>query len=165
VADAPGAVTRHRSSEETRMTRPRVKHAATAAAAALTAVLLAGCGGQSPYCAAIEKNADQLNSFGKTRTDAAFTGYAKAFSDVAKVAPASVKDDWSRLADVTQGVLAAQEEAGISLEQSGRRAEVAKLEQSQRDTLNEAYETFNDTADQRTAVVKNAKTECEITLS
>ena len=38
------------------MTRPRAKHVATAAAAALTTLLLTGCGGQSPYCSAIEKN-------------------------------------------------------------------------------------------------------------
>lgn len=147
------------------MTRPRVKHTATAAAAALTAVLLAGCGGQSPYCEAIEKNADTLNSFGKTRTNAAYTGYAKAFSTVAKHAPASVKKDWAALAKVTDGVLDAQKDVGLSLEQMKDKAVVEKLEPAQLSTLNAAYQAFNDTSDQRTAVVKNAKTECQITLT
>lgn len=146
------------------MTRPRVKSAATVVAGAVASVLLAGCGGQSPYCAAIEEHADELNSFGKTRTDAAYTSYAKAFRAVAAESPASVKDDWTALADVTDGVLAAQDEVGLPLEDMADEDVVADLEEGQLSTLNEAYESFNDTAAQRDAVVKNAKTECEITL-
>lgn len=146
------------------MTRPRVKPAATVLAAAVATVVLAGCGGQSPYCAAIEKNADTLNSFGKTRTDAAYTSYAKTFRAIAKQSPASVKKDWTALAEVTDGVLAAQKDVGLPLEDMTDKEVVAKLDENQLSTLNKAYESFNDTADARTAVVKNAKTECEITL-
>ncbi|MGQ2911496.1 MULTISPECIES: hypothetical protein [unclassified Aeromicrobium] len=146
------------------MTRPRVKHAATAVAATLAGVLLAGCGGQSPYCGAVEKNADTLNSFGKTRTDAAYTSYSKTFKSIAKDAPAGVKDDWTTLAKVTDGVLAAQKKVGLPLEDMRDEKVVAELDDAQLKTLNDAYEAFNATADQRTAVVKNAKTECEITL-
>lgn len=146
------------------MTRPRVKHAATAVAAALAGVLLAGCGGQSSYCAALEKNADTLNSFGKTRTDAAYTSYSKTFKSIASDAPAGVKDDWTALAEVTDGVLAAQDEVGLSLEDMRDEEVVGELDEAQLKTLNDAYEAFNATSDQRTAVVKNAKTECEITL-
>ncbi|WP_370188001.1 hypothetical protein [Aeromicrobium sp.] len=146
------------------MTRPRAKHVATAAAAALTTLLLTGCGGQSPYCSVIEKNADALNSFGKTRTDAGYAAYAKAFRTVSKEAPSSVRKDWAALADVTDGVLAAQKKVGLPLEDMKDKAVVAKLDESQLSTLNDAYEKFNDTSAQRTAVVKNAKTECEITL-
>lgn len=146
------------------MTRPRVKHAATAVAAALAGVLLAGCGGQSPYCAALEKNADTLNSFGKTRTDAAYTSYSKTFKSIAKDAPEGVKKDWTALAEVTDGVLAAQDEVGLSLEDMRDEEVVGELDEAQLKTLNDAYEAFNATSDQRTAVVKNAKTECEITL-
>jgi hypothetical protein len=147
------------------MTRPRVKSAASVVAAALSAVLLAGCGGQSAYCSSIEKNADTLNSFGKTRTDAAYASYAKTFRAIAKESPTSVKKDWTALADVTDGVLAAQKKVGLSLEDMTDRDTVAKLDEAQLKTLNDAYEAFNATADQRTAVVKNAKTECEITLT
>lgn len=146
------------------MTRPRAQHVATAVVASLAALVLTGCGGQSPYCSTIEKNADVLNSFGKTRTDAGYTAYAKAFRAVAKQAPASVEKDWAALADVTDGVLAAQKKVGLSLEDMTDKTVVAKLDQTQLSTLNEAYEKFNDTSSQRTAVVKNAKTECEITL-
>ncbi len=61
-------------------------------------------------------------------------------------------------------MLAAQKKVGLPLEDMKDKAVVAKLDEGQLSTLNDAYEKFNDTSAQRTAVVKNAKTECEITL-
>lgn len=146
------------------MTRPRAQRAAAAAALALAGTLLAGCGGQSPYCETVEKNVDNLNTFGKTRTNEAYGSYAKSFRAVAKVAPKTVQDDWNTLAKVTDDILAAQKKVGLSLEDMSDKKKLADLDDAKLETLNTAYEAFNDTADQRTAVVKNVKTECEITL-
>ena len=43
-------------------------------------------------------------------------------------------------------------------------AKVKKLSEAQLKQLNTAYEAFNGTTEQRTAVVKNVKQECKITL-
>lgn len=136
----------------------------TAAALAATAVLLVGCGGQSEYCAAVEENAPTLESLGKERTTAAYVSYAEAFESVATVAPSDVQDDWTAMAEVTRGVLDAQESVGHGLEEMTDDEVLAALSQEQLASLNEAYEAFNGTADQRTAVVKNVKQECDITL-
>ena len=134
------------------------------AAMATAAVLLAGCAGQSEYCQAVEENASTLESLGKDRSDAAYTQYAETFETVAADAPESVKAQWTELAEATRGVLAAQSDVGLALEDMGDDAKVAELSSDQLASLNEAYETFNATTDQRTAVVKNVKQECDITL-
>ena len=146
------------------MTRTIAARGVAVAAAVLASTLLAGCAGQSEYCAAVEKDADVLNSFGKTRTDKAYETYASTFGSIAKLAPTTVKDDWTALADVTTGVLEAQEAVGVPLEDMQDDDKVGELDENQLASLNEAYEAFNDTSSQRDAVVKNAKTECEITL-
>ena len=147
------------------MTRTTASRGLAAVAAALAcSVLLVGCSGQSEYCATIEKDADVLNSFGKTRTDKAYASYESTFRSIAKLSPAGVKDDWMTLADVTKGVLDAQKQVGLALEDMEDEDKVADLDENQLASLNEAYEAFNGTSSQRDAVVKNAKTECEITL-
>ncbi len=128
------------------------------------ATVLAGCGGESAYCTAVDKDKSSLNTFGEKRTDAAYAGYAKVFDGVAKVAPASIKKDWTTLADVTKGVIAAQKGVKLKLEEMTDTAKVKKLDQAQLKKLNTAYEAFNATTEQRTAVVKNVKQECKITL-
>lgn len=140
------------------------RHLASAVAVAAATVLLAGCGGQSAYCSTVEENTETLNSFGKTRTTEAYQSYAETFRTVASEAPAAVEDDWMALAEATEGVLAAQEDVGLALQDMQDEEKVAELEEGQLSALNESYEAFNDTTDQRTAVVKNVKTECEITL-
>ena len=138
--------------------------AATVVTVVLAMTTLAACGGQSAYCEAVEKNTKTLNAFGKTRTTEAYTGYAKTFRTVAKSAPTAVEDDWTALAKATDGVLAAQEEVGLGLEDMTDTAKVKELDSDELATLNKAYEAFNGTTDQRTAVVKNVKQECKITL-
>ncbi len=142
-----------------------MKRIVAAAATVVAGTVLAACGGQSPYCAAIEENEPTLSSFGKTRTNEAYTNYATVLRSVAESAPASVKDDWTALADATDAIVAAQDEVGVPLDDMRAEGTVEGLDQAQLATLNEAYEAFNDTTDQRDAVVKDAKIECEITLS
>ena len=131
---------------------------------AVSVGLLAGCGGQSDYCATVEENASTLESLGKDRTNAGYTEYAETFEAVAADAPEAVKQQWTELAEATRGVLAAQEEVGLALEDMSDDDKVADLSSEQLAALNESYEAFNGTDDQRTAVVKNVKTECDIDL-
>ncbi|RYJ06515.1 MAG: hypothetical protein EON52_05965 [Actinomycetales bacterium] len=136
------------------------------AAAGMSAVVLAGCGGGgNPYCDTVEKSTDTLNSFGKTKSNAAYTKYASTFRAIAKESPTTVKDDWTALAKATDTVLSAQKDVGLRLEQMTSAAAVKKLSTADLKKLNTAYKAFNATNDQRTAVVKNVKQECKITLT
>ena len=132
-----------------------------------TAILLAtlaGCG-QSEYCKAVEDNQVALNSLGEKRTNAAYLSYARAFRTVANLAPTTVRKDWTKLADVTSDVVKAQRQAGISLEDMLVDDKLTQVPPEKLKLLNTAYEAFNNTTDERKAVVKNVKDECEITLS
>ncbi len=128
------------------------------------ASVLSGCGGGSAYCDAVEKDQKSLNTFGEKRTDAAYASYAKVFDGVAKVAPKTIAKDWTALADVTKGVIAAQKAVKLKLEDMTDAAKVKKLSEAQLKQLNTAYQAFNGTTEQRRAVVKNVKQECKITL-
>jgi hypothetical protein len=130
----------------------------------VTATTLSGCGGGNAYCDAVDHGKATLNTFGQKRTDAAYANYAKVFSGVAKVAPTTIRKDWTTLADVTKGVIAAQKGVGLSLEDMTNTAKVKKLTSDQLKKLNTAYNAFNATQTQRNAVVKNVKQECKITL-
>jgi hypothetical protein len=125
---------------------------------------LAGCG-KSEYCQAVEDNKVALNSLGEKKTNAAYLQYAQAFRTVAKVAPPGIRKDWTKLADVTQGVVTAQRQAGISLEDMLVEDKITRVPPEKLKLVNNAYEAFNNTTDERKAVVKNVKDECEITLS
>jgi hypothetical protein len=81
------------------------------------------------------------------------------------VAPPTVRKDWTKLADVTSSVVTAQRQAGISLEDMLVDDKLTQVPPEKLKLLNTAYEAFNDTADERKAVVKNAKDECGIALS
>ena len=138
--------------------------ASAAATVAILAATLAGCG-QSEYCKAVEDNQVALNSLGEKRTNAAYLSYARAFRAVANVAPPTVRKDWTKLADVTNDVVKAQRQAGISLEDMLVEDKLVKVPPEKLELLNSAYEAFNNTAADRKAVVKNVKDQCEITLS
>ena len=126
---------------------------------------LSGCGGGGdPYCDAVEKNKSTLNTFGQKRTDAAYAKYAKVFGSIGKKAPASIKKDWTTLSTVTTGIIDAQKKAGVKLEDMTDSAKVKKLSAAQLKELNTAYKTFNDTKEQRNAVVKNVLQKCDIKL-
>ena len=138
--------------------------ASAAATVAILVATLAGCG-QSEYCKAVEDNQVALNSLGEKRTNAAYLSYARAFRAVANVAPQTVRKDWTKLADVTNDVVKAQRQAGISLEDMLVEDKLVKVPPEKLELLNSAYEAFNNTAAERQAVVKNVKDQCEITLS
>lgn len=142
-----------------------MKSTATVLVTAIVGITtLSGCGGGDPYCEAVDKNKNTLNTFGQKRTNAAYANYAKVFGDVGKKAPASIKKDWTTLSTVTNGILDAQKKAGVKLEDMTDTAKVKKLSAAQLKELNAAYETFNKTTAQRNAVVKNVKQECKINL-
>ena len=142
-----------------------MKRTATVLVTTIVATMtLTGCGGASDYCEAVDTNKASLNTFGQKRTDAAYAKYAKVFADVAKVAPASVKKDWTALSDATDGVIEAQKTAGVKLEDMTDEAKVKKLGKAELKELNDAYKAFNATTKQRTAVVKNVLQECDIRL-
>lgn len=145
-------------------TRPRIRTATGVAGAVLLLALLTGCG-TSPYCQVVEDNKVALNSLGEKRTDAAYLSYARAFRSVANVAPANVRKDWTKLADVTNDVVKAQRQAGISLEDMLVEDKITQVPPEKLKLLNDAYAAFNGTSAERKAVVKNAKDECGITLS
>lgn len=134
-----------------------------AVVATLAATVLSGCGG-SAYCDTVKENEKALNSFGQKRSDAAYTSYAKTMREIAKVSPDDVKKDWTALANVTEGVLAAQKDVGLDLKDMTDAAKVKKLDAAGLKKVNAAYEAFNKTTDQRNAVVKNVKQECKVTL-
>lgn len=138
--------------------------AAAVAVATMALASLTGCG-QSEYCAAVETHQDTLNTLGQDRSNEAYRKYARALRAVASVAPENVRSDWIALADVTDGVLRAQQKAGIKLQEMLIEDKLVQLSPEDRKALNQAYEAFNNTGDQRKAVVKNVKAECEITLS
>jgi hypothetical protein len=138
--------------------------AAVVATVTMAMASLTGCG-TSPYCQAVEDNKVALNSLGEQKTNAAYLQYAQAFRAVAKVAPTGIRKDWTKLADVTQGIVTAQRKAGINLEEMLDADKITKVSPGDLKRINDAYQAFNNTADERKAVVKNVKDECEIVLS
>lgn len=143
---------------------PLARAATLSVSAVLSASLIAGCGGGDPYCDAVKKDEKTLNTFGQERTNEAYTEYSTVFRSIGKLAPGEVSQDWAALADATDGVLEAQSEVGLDLKDMKKAAKVKKLDEAQLATLNTAYEAFNSTSAQRTAVVTNVKQVCKITL-
>lgn len=133
------------------------------AVALMAAGTLSGCG-SDPYCDAVKTNTTALNNFGQSRTNKDFTKYAGVMDSIAKQAPSDVKKDWSTLGAKTREVLAAQKDVGLKLEEMKDTKKVAKLSTAQLKKVNDAYLAFNGTTKERTAVVKNVKKECKITL-
>jgi len=65
---------------------------------------------------------------------------------------------------VTDGVLKAHDSVGLKLEEMTDAKKIAEVQADDLTKLNDAYKSFNDTAEERAAVVKNVKQECKITL-
>ena len=137
------------------------------AAGAVTLALattFAGCGSQSPYCAAVEKNQETLDDFGAEKSDKAFASYAAALAAIAAEAPTAVKKDWEALADATNNVVTVHADVGFKLEDMNSAKKREGLSAGDIATINKAYDAFNDTAAQRKAVVADAKQTCDISL-
>lgn len=130
----------------------------------MAAGTLTGCGGGNEYCDTVKAGQKKLNTFGQTRSDKAYQGYSDLLGKIAKVAPKEVKANWTALADKTDGVLKAQSDAGIKLEEMSDSKKVGALKSDDLKKLNDAYTAFNGTTKERAAVVKNVKQECKLTL-
>lgn len=134
------------------------------AVAAVMAMLLTACLGDSQFCATVKRHEETLNSFGTDRSDAAFSRYAEATAEISSVAPASVAAAWDRLDTVTRQVVEAHGEAGVRLEDMGDEEFVRSLDPSVLERLNGTYEQFNDTASTRETIVVELADECGVEL-
>ncbi len=142
----------------------RSRSVAALGAAVVALTVLVGCGGQSPYCAAVEKQQKTLDEFGADKSDKAFDTYAKSLAAIAAEAPADIKKSWSALSDATQAVVTAHADVGFKLEDMNSAKKREGLSAGDIATLNKTYKVFNDTAAQRKAVIDDAKQTCDITL-
>ena len=129
----------------------------------VAATVLAGCGGDSAYCAAVKDHESALHSYGK-RTNASFSSSTAATRDIGKVAPADVKKQWAEITAATRGVLTAHRRAGITLQDMTDPAKLAGLGEADRAAIQKSYDRFNTSRAPRKAVVENILAECEITL-
>lgn len=140
------------------------KAAALTVTMALAAATLAGCGGDSEYCATVKENVSALDSFGKKKTDAAFTKYRRAANDISKVAPPPSDKDWQALTKAMVSVRKAQKAAGLKLEDTSAQA-VAGLSTAQSVGLSNAYEDFTEAvADHGDKIKNQVKSECGVSL-
>lgn len=142
-----------------------MRRAAVALAVASTMLATLTACGSSPYCKAIEDHESTLNTLGQDKTNRDFRKYAAAYRAVATVAPLGVRKDWTKLAEVTQGVLVAHRKAGIKLQDMAVPEKLKAVSAENLALIRDAYTAFNDTDHEREAVVKSAKDECEISLS
>lgn len=141
-----------------------MRTAAVLVTAVVALTTLAGCGGEDPYCSAVRQHRSALDTFGEKRTDAGFATYEKAVRAITATAPESSRDDWAKLRSVTGGVIKAHQKVGIRLQDMADTAKVADLSAADLKTLNDAYDRFNETTAQRTAVVDDVSAVCSITL-
>lgn len=147
------------------MTRhPMTRTAAVVAVTLLGGSLLGGCGGDSPYCAAVKQNQAALNSFGTAVSDATFAKEAKAVRAVAATDPEKTAKDWTAIDKAMRTVLKAQKKTGMTFADLGDPDKRAAADSDDIETINKAYGAFNDTAEQRKAVVEDVSSTCDVTL-
>jgi hypothetical protein len=138
--------------------------AAVVAATLLGSALLGGCGGDSPYCSAVKDNQAALNSFGTAVSDKTFAREARAVRTIAATEPAKVGDDWTAIDKAMRRVLSAQEKTGLTFADLADPDRRAEADGDDVETINKAYSAFNDTAQQRKAVVEDVTATCDVTL-
>ena len=138
--------------------------AVTLVTLAVSGSVLAGCGGDSPYCAAVKENQATLGSFGKAASDAAFAKEARAVRQIAATKPEKVAKDWSAIDRAMRDVQTAQKKTGLTFGDLADSEKRAAADADDVETITKVYSAFNDTVKQRTAVVKDVKTTCDITL-
>jgi hypothetical protein len=146
------------------VTQHRTTRTAAVAATLLAASLLAGCGGDSPYCAAVKENQTALNSFGSAVTDATFAKQAAAVRQIAKTDPEKVGDDWAAIDKAMRRVLSVQKKTGLTFDDLNDPEKRAEADGDDIEAVNKAYGAFNDTAKQRKAVAEDAATTCDVRL-
>jgi len=126
--------------------------------------LLTGCSGGGPYCDAVGDGEDVLKSFGR-QTSAAYADYADVTRDVAKTAPADVKEQWQAVAKATRAVVAAHRKADIRIQDMKDEEKVNALSREDLERIQAANEAFNDTASQRKELAQHMHDECGTDLS
>lgn len=147
------------------MTNRTTRVAVGLLAAGLSLPLLTACGGDSEYCATVKEHRAVLEDFGQKKTDSAYRGYVKVLRSVAKVAPQDSRASWTKLAQVTQGVLTAHREAGIALEDMSTPDKLAAVDATQRAAIQKSYDRFNGTSKQRKAIVADVESSCGVDLA
>ena len=126
--------------------------------------VLSGCGGDSPYCAAVKDNQPALNTFGRATTDAAFAKEAKAVRAIAATDPEKVAKDWTAIDRAMRGVLSAQKKTGLTFADLADPDKRADADSDDIETVNKAYAAFNDTSSARLAVVRDVSSTCKVDL-
>ncbi|MBD8606184.1 hypothetical protein IFT73_04910 [Aeromicrobium sp. CFBP 8757] len=144
--------------------RSTTRTAAAVVATLLGAGLLGGCGGDSPYCAAVKENQSALDSFGTKVSDKTFAREARAVRAIAATDPAKVGDDWTAIDKAMRRVLSAQKKTGMTFADLNDPEQRADADSDDLETVTKAYGVFNDTAQQRKAVVEDVETTCDVTL-
>ena len=145
------------------MTRT-TRTAAVLAATLLSGGVLGGCGGDSPYCSAVKDNQAALNSFGTAVSDKTFAREAKAVRTIAATEPEKIGDDWTAIDKAMRRVLSAQKKTGITFADLADPDKRAAADSDDIETINKAYGAFNDTVEQRKAVVEDVSSTCDVTL-
>jgi hypothetical protein len=125
---------------------------------------LAACGGPSEYCQVVEQNQAALKSFGKKKTDKAFKTYRQTVNEISKVAPESVKSDWSALTRALVEVKDAHKAAGVSMQDISQEA-INTMGAVKGGQIVTAYENFNDAVSEHGAkTAESVAKECGIDL-
>lgn len=135
---------------------------AIAAAMLLAGTLLSACG-TSEYCQAVQAQQAHLERIGFVRTNQRFAADAALLHRLAKVAPDSVRNNYAKIADATDDLLAAYKAQGVTIEATQKNPKI--LSTAQRAAINKANTTWNGILiARRTAIATSIKQECEITL-
>jgi hypothetical protein len=130
----------------------------------VAASVLAGCGGDDPYCAAVKEQKTSLDSFGAKKTDKGLKREAEAVRIIATEAPDKAKKNWSTVGAALDDVLAALKSADTTLQAMADPQTVRDMDQDDVDRIRKAYDVFNETSVQRAALVKDIASTCDITL-
>jgi hypothetical protein len=140
------------------------KTTATLVMGVLAATVLAGCGGEDAYCAAVTENKRALDSFGTKTTQADLETETKAVQSVATTAPDEIKQDWSTVGAAMDRVTKELESADLTIEDLADPDERSQLSEDDLAGIAKAYDAFNKTEKQREAIVLDVLERCEITL-
>jgi len=130
----------------------------------VAASVLAGCGGDDPYCAAVKEQKTSLDSFGTKKTDKGLKAEAEAVRIIATEAPDTSKKNWSKVGAALDDVLEALKSGDTTLQAMADPETVREMPQDDVDRIRKAYDVFNQTSTQRAALVKDIASTCDIAL-
>jgi hypothetical protein len=130
----------------------------------VAAAVLAGCGGDDPYCAAVKEQKTSLDSFGTKKTDKGLKAEAEAVRIIATEAPDTSKKNWSTVGAALDDVLKALKSGDTTLQAMADPETIREMPQDDVDRIRKAYAVFNETSVQRAALVKDIASTCDIAL-